>query len=1153
MDGWQTARRILRIGTGTLAVTLWLASAAVAQVTTGTIEGTVTDSSQAVLPGVTVTVTNLDTGISRAVVSDDAGRYRALNLSVGNYEVHAELSGFRAITRRGIVLTIRRLAVVDLTLDVGAVSDEVVVTGEAPLVNTKEAGLSGLTDGTTIRELPINGRDILRLTLLETGAVPITYRKEIGKGMGLQISMNGARPAQTGYLLDGSNIKTSTNFQTPGSAAGVMLGVDSIREFEVLSNGFSSEYGNASGGIVSAVTRSGTNAFSGSAFEFHRNEAFDARNFFDREKLPYSRHQYGGTLGGPIARGRTFFFVTYEGLREELGLTSLMVVPTAAAREGNLPSGRVTVAPTVRPYLDLWPLPNGRDFGDGTGEASFSYVYPTREHFVVSRVDHRLGQNDQVYVRYSFDDANSTSRKGTNANSNFGVEAQTRTHFLTGEYTKVLGPKTLNMARVSFNRSDRAGQDAQLRDVDPALSFVPGLFGLIRAGGLTDPGVDGKFPQETSFTVLEVQDHISFTLGKHVLKAGFQGSWFRDDSFGDTRPGGEYRFGSLSDFLQGRPNRLRIPGPGSDSLRDWSSSLFGLFIQDNFEVSRRVTLNLGLRYEFITVPKEADGKIANLRNLDTDVANTVGDPLFENPSLLSFAPRVGFAWDPRGNGKSSVRGGFGVYYDQLTLPYLQSGTLNRNRPFYFDASIRNPIFPDALRSLRELPPTQVLEAPTPVQYQADQPTLFHYNVSVQREILPQTVVTLAYAGSRGRNLTRLIEYNNVVPIIQADGRAFFPAGATRRNPIFDTIDQKAQDGSSSYNSGQVRISKRLSNGFLLNAAYTLAKSVDDASNGVGASDYTYPSEVPNWYEEDAWKGLSEFDVHHSLSVYAVYELPVADTLTGAAGALLKGWQIGGIVAVRSGTPFPIKIQTDRARTLGKTDTQVPDLRPGASSNPIRPGNPKPVLRPVGVPAARGWLLRKPRQKHDHRSRPGDSGPLAVQEQPSRWQQEHPVPPRGVQPAQPGQLLQPGGQHLRVRRCRTDHKKAIELDRLGERSVPDEAGSPLEGGPFEESDEGVGQEAERAVHEQRDDDDVGAQELAGVHAEVPDAARGVDLLGEHEHQPADREGEAQPGEESGQRAGRTTWRTSCRRGRARTSPADSTSRASTLRIAAYVLM
>lgn len=910
-----------------------------AQTTTGTVLGTVVDPSQAVLPGVTVMITNLDTGFARHVVTDAGGRYRADNLPVGNYEVKAELDGFKTSTRRGIVLTIGREAVVDVSLGMGNIAEEVLVVGEASLVNTKSGTLSSVIEGSTIRELPVNGRDFLRLTLLESGSVPLTYRKEVVKGTGLQVSLNGARPTATGYFLDGTNIKTSTTFQGPGSASGVMLGVDSIREFEVLSNGFSAEYGNASGGVINAVTRSGTNAFHGSLFGFYRNDGLDSSNFFDTEEVPFTRKQYGATLGGPIIKGKTHFFASYEHLQEDLGLTTLMVVPTAAARAGNLPSGTVPVNPDVVPFLDLWPLPNGRDFGDGTGEFAFSHVYPTKENFAVARIDHSFSDSDQVYVRYSFDDANSVSRKGSFPNNNFGLNNSSRTHYLSGEYTRILGSQTSNMARVSFNRSQRSGLDEQFHEVDPALKFIEGgEFGLIRIGGITDPGVYGNYPLTSTFDVIEAQDRLSLTRGRHSLKLGAQATFFREQMCCSARPGGEYGFRSFGDFLAGKSNRLRLPGDGSDPNRDWNSKMFGFFVQDSFAVSPKLTLNLGLRYEFITVPTEADGKVANLRNLDTDTANTVGDPLFKNPSHKNFAPRIGFAWDPKGDGRTSIRGAFGIYYDELNIPYLQAGNLNRNSPFYFDTTIRNPFFPDALRSLHEIPAADVLESPTPVQFDADQPTLFHFNVSAQREVFAQTVVTVAYAGSRGKNLGRMIEYNNTVPVTLADGRLFFPPDSPRRNPAFDTIDQKVQDGHSFYNSLQVKIAKRMSHGVQANLSYTWAKSVDDASNGVSASDYTYPSEVANWYGETSWRGLSEFDIRHSLSMYAAWEIPYSEAKTGLSKALLSGWQLGGIVAVRSGSPFPIKLAIDQAGTQGKSDTQLPSLVPGASNNPIRPGN-----------------------------------------------------------------------------------------------------------------------------------------------------------------------------------------------------------------------
>ena len=917
---------VLSVLVSFLAVGLWTAPPAAAQVTTAMVEGTVTDSSQAVLPGVTVTITNVDMGLARTAVTDGRGRYRAPNLKVGNYEFQVELDGFGTLLRRGIVLTVGSQVVIDFTLDVGTVAERIVVIAEAPLVDTKTSTLSQTTDGTTMRELPINGRNFLRLLLLDAGTVPVTYRKEITKGMGLQLALNGARPTMTGYLLDGSNIQTSQNFRAPGGASGVLLGVDAIREFEVLSNAFSAEFGNAAGGIVNAVTRSGTNEFHGSGFEFHRNDALDAKNFFDDEMPPLTRNQFGGTIGGPLVRDRTFFFGNYEGVREDRGLTSEMLVPSAETR------ARDDIDPLVVPFLALWPESNGEEFPDGTAAFTFSETYPTSEDFFVVKVDQVVGGEDQIFFRYSFNDSRTIGPKGTDTNSNFGVEANTRAQYFTTEYNKVINPSSLNMFRFSFNRSFREGQDALLQDVDPSLQFVPGVFGNLRVPGLTRPGTDGKYPREATLDVLEVHDNVSLIRGSHDMKMGFMWSRFHDRSITNSRLGGEYQFRSLSRFLRLDIRRLRLPGIGTDNLRNWRSSVFGMFFQDSVQVTRRLTLNLGLRYEFITVPTERDGKVSNLRDPLNDTMLTVGDPLFENPSLKNYAPRVGFAWDPAGDGKTSIRGGFGIYHEQLHLGHIAS--TGRNLPFSFNSNFNRPCcFPDAREGAEKTPPRLRAPSPDPIQFEAEQPALYHLNLSVERQVLPQTMVSLAYAGSRGTHLQRLVEFNNVEPIILPDGRPFHPEDAERRNPVFDTIDQKLMDGNSFYHSGQIKVSRPMSKGLLFKGSYTFSKSIDDSSNGNGASDYTYPSEVSNSFGT-AWRGLSEFHIGHSLSLHAVYEIPGAAQGSGLAAGLLGGWQIGGIVNVRSGAPFPIKIVADQARTQGKDDTQMPDLVPGFSNNPI---------------------------------------------------------------------------------------------------------------------------------------------------------------------------------------------------------------------------
>ena len=378
-----------------------------AQVTTAAIFGTVKDDSGAVLPGVSVTVRHVDTGKSRSMVTDDEGRYNAPELDLGDYEVQAELSGFQTTVRSGITLTLGREAAVDMVLKVGEISEKIVVQGEASLVETTSATVAGLVDEKKIRDLPLNGRGFTNLALLTEGVVsPQAGGTQVG-AEGQRVSIGGTRTTQTAFMLDGTDLRNQWG-GTPGSAAGVVLGVETVREFTVITGTASAEYGGFSGGVVNAVTRSGTNEFHGSLFEFHRNSALDARNFFDAGSNPpgFVRNQFGFSLGGPIVREKTFFFGNYEGLRDRLTTTNRSTVPNADAHRGILPAaqgGNIGVAPSVKPYLDTYPLPNGTVFNDGTGELILPNWQPTNQNYTMAKVDHQLGAADSIFVRYTAD------------------------------------------------------------------------------------------------------------------------------------------------------------------------------------------------------------------------------------------------------------------------------------------------------------------------------------------------------------------------------------------------------------------------------------------------------------------------------------------------------------------------------------------------------------------------------------------------------------------------------------------------------------------------------------------------------------------------------------------------------------------------------
>src|SRR5881628_3476470 len=417
------------------AVVLLCGTLVFGQAIDGTILGTASDESGARLPGVMVTITHLETGIVRSVTTDDSGRYRASALGLGNYAVKAELPGFRTAVRMGIQLTVAAEVVVNLTLSVGVVSEQVNVTGEAPLVEITSATLSGLVDDKKIRDLPLNGRSVETLAFMQPGVTPyFRGRHDTDQGEGTKMSVSGSRVDSNSFLLDGTNINDQSN-NTPGSASGNLLGVEFLREFRVLTGAYSAEYGRYSGGIVTAVTKTGGNELHGNVYEFFRNDNLDARNFFDIKSKPdgprlpeFKRNQFGATLGGPIVRDRTFFSGGYEGFRQRKGESRLAFVPNADAHRGILPCPRtspaggftgsrapcndpgtptyaVNVSPAVRPFLDLFPLPNGADFGDGTARLFSNPKRPVDEDYTTGRVDHNFSNADSFFVRYTFDRA----------------------------------------------------------------------------------------------------------------------------------------------------------------------------------------------------------------------------------------------------------------------------------------------------------------------------------------------------------------------------------------------------------------------------------------------------------------------------------------------------------------------------------------------------------------------------------------------------------------------------------------------------------------------------------------------------------------------------------------------------------------------------
>lgn len=945
------------------------ASLVMAQLTTGTITGSVTDQSGAAVPGTVVTAKNMDTGITRTTVTGPTGLYVMPNLPVGRYEVSASLPGFRTSVRSGIELTVGRTAVVDHIMQVGEVAETVTVTGEAALLEITTPTVSQLVDERRVADLPLNNRDLTRLAFLQPGVlrVPTSGVQGVFSGMGEKITVAGARQTQNIYLLDGvSNSDLSNNAQ---GASEAYLGADAIKELQIITNNYSAEYRSQAGAIISAVTKSGTNALHGSAFWFHRNDNLDASNFFDNAfgnpKPEFKRNQFGFSLGGPIIKDKTFFFGNYEGLRERLGTTDNARVPSIEARQGILPGRVVQVNPVVKPFLDLYPIPGRgnsvvQDFGDGTVRIAGTRKQPTTDDFLTAKIDHQFGNQKlgSLSGTFNFQDAE---------RSPFGILGDVRAQgianrkvLVSTKLTSIFSPTTLNEFSFGFSHSNVFG-DVPLskRDFSNVL-FHPQrkLMGELNVGELDSIGYRVNFSQFRQ-RVLTFQDGLSLTRGGHSLRFGGEFNRFRYLQDSCSRGcNGIYDFRTLEDFLLGTPRRFEVFLPGSENPpRRLSQLLVGFYFQDNWQVTRSLTLNLGLRYEFSTVPEEDDEQIANLVNLtdsfvsvpasivpkfpNLKFAGTIED-WFKNPTLRSFSPRFGFAWAP-GNRKTSLRGGFGIFYEHPMFFNFRT-SLQELPPFVLvgraedrDARRAGTIlrFPDAFATqaslLRARPNIRTF------QFDLDNTTIYRWSLTLQREI-SEWVISAGYTGSRGIHL-----WTQGLPNLnrwegwpeQPKGPKFFPQGARPIFPQFGEVRIQSTNANSWFHGLAVGAQKRLSHGLQVQLAYNLSKTIDQGS-GVTSGGEELPETQRGIYFWDMHlkKGRAAFDIRNSFVVNFSYEFPQA-ALGGLGGAVVNGWQINGILTLASGYALtPLDTNNAQADRIGDNEDLRPDLIPGGKNNPV---------------------------------------------------------------------------------------------------------------------------------------------------------------------------------------------------------------------------
>jgi hypothetical protein len=882
--------------------------------TTSTITGTVTDQKNAVLAGATLMARHLETGITKTVTSDGEGRFTFIGMPVGKYEIRAEMQGFKPLVRKGINVTVAEEAKVDFQLEIQSPEATVTITDDIALVNTQTSEVSYLVNERAIRDLPLNGRNVTDLAFLQPSVIAYPHRDTgsvVAHGVGA--SINGQDPRSNVYLLDGTPQNDFTNGPA-GSAAGTSLGVDTIREFRVEVNSYSAEFGRNFGGQINAITKSGTNNLNGTLYWFHRNDNFDARNFFDGAKTPeFKRNQFGGNIGGPIKQDKLFYFFGYEALRENLGRTIQTIVPDLNARQGIIPGGNVTVNPVVRPYLDQFPLPNGATLGNGLARYSFGFNQTIDQHFLQGRVDYNYDSNNQFFARYTFDDADQ------NLPTDFPQFPRvfiSRNQFFTGEYRQTISPNTFNTFRFSFGRT-RIGQDVEANLSSPLQPFVPNqtLVGNIDIAGIPRFGPQSSVNVQLTQNVFGFDYGIVHTRGRHLIKAGALVERYQDNLFNPTFSLGIYTFSSLRNFLLGTAQRFVGLRPSGALDRYWRFTLFGFYLHDTYRVNSRLSVNAGVRYETTTMPIDIYGRDSALINL-TDRVETVG-PLYENPTRKNIAPRVGFAWDVFGNGKTSLRGGYGIYFNTNNQQNLI--VTITNPPFTPRVVFANPTFPN--------PPFQntSINSIRPVQFDLNNPYLQVWNLNAQHELPFETLISIGYTGSRGIHLLRSNDVNTAIPQIRADGTPFYPAGSPRRNTAFSTIELKSSDGNSWYNAAIFEIRKRLSKGLSVQSSYTFSRNIDTTQASTFFSDGTNgtTSAFPEYAAFNYNKGLADYHAKHNWVVNFIYDIPKFESLTGIANVLLNDWQIAGIAQMRSGNPLTVFVQNNRSRSLW-----APSVAPG---------------------------------------------------------------------------------------------------------------------------------------------------------------------------------------------------------------------------------
>jgi hypothetical protein len=955
-----------------------------AQGFTATITGIVKDESGAVLQGAVITAKHTETGLTRTAVSDASGGYNIPSLPVGAYEISAQEPGFKVELLRGIELVVGQEAVVNVTLQVGNVEQRVTVTGEAPLVNTTLASTSGLITEQQVKDMPLNGRSFDQLLTLNVGISNATSNT-LNSGAWNMFSVAGKRPETNRFIINGIDWiggAATGQFITPYGASGKLLGVESMREFNVLTDTYGAEYGKRAGGQISVVTNSGTNQVHGDVFEYLRNSALDARDFFDQTigTPPFKRNQFGGALGGPLWKDKLFLFGNYEGFRERLARSSASIVPDAFARKGKgvMPDG------SPIPGLQLgmlayanyfWPAPNGPELGD---LKAYSYNNPAQsidEHFGLARVDHLISSKDSLSGNFTVDNGtrNVPWGGGGGGDPNFVSVSELHGQTLGLQETHIFSSSLVNVVTLGYAGTYATLVNAPAVPIPASLVFLPpGNPGTVVIGGgigaaapSAVAGVPGNNPTRGIRHYFTESDDLHWTKGRHSWSFG---GWIQRLQQGQAgvalSSAGNVAYSNVLAFLQDKPTPAIVtrnaPGLG------YRSTEAAWYVQDEIKLRQNLTVRLGLRDEMTNGWNEVAGRCTNYFYDANFVIQTnpriTGSCLGQNNAKALWQPRVGIAWDPTGTGKWAVRASGGIHNDLLDNWGIRA---QPNPPFAAREQLQIPAgkgFLDLLPLQRNiaLPPTCGPGIPQPCSiYQPTgfdpnmhTPTIQMWTCTVERQLTKDLMLQVGYAGSQSYHTNLTLDTNVAPPqvcqnplgcisggVLPANQRGLVPLGTTymapgtRPNPYVSNNQAWFGEGTAGYHALNVSLVKRTTHGLAFKANYSYSKVMDLNSAILAPSGENEPANLFSPYNRFLNRGVAAYSLQHQFNANFSYQLPFGSGQRFGSGAggwtnhLIGGWQWNGIVTAQGGFPMTPVIGFNNSGTGDQGIPDVPNWNP----------------------------------------------------------------------------------------------------------------------------------------------------------------------------------------------------------------------------------